>query len=80
MTETVTNTMVPRPITLQHEATVGDAARLMRDLDVGTIIVLHPDASLCGVVTDRDIVVRAVAEGREPGSTPLHAVCSQLGT
>lgn len=78
MTETGRNTMAPEPMTLPQEATVSDAARLMRDRDAGSIIVLHPDSSLCGVVTERDIVVRAVAEGRAPESTRLDSVCTHV--
>lgn len=46
------------------------AAELMRDLDVGILPVQHEDA-LVGTVTDRDITVRAVAQGSDPNATPV---------
>ncbi|MBA2386091.1 MAG: CBS domain-containing protein [Acidimicrobiia bacterium] len=43
-----------------------DAARKMRDMDVGALPICGEDNRLKGMVTDRDIVVRCVAEGRDP--------------
>src|SRR5262249_62126734 len=48
--------------------TLQQAARKMRDLDVGPLPVCGDNDRLVGMLTDRDIVVRAVAEGWEPGS------------
>lgn len=45
------------------DASLAQAAGKMRDLDVGSIPVCGPDDRLCGIITDRDIVVRVVAEG-----------------
>jgi len=44
---------------------ISDAAELMRREDIGDVIVLEEDR-LYGILTDRDIVVRVVAEGRDP--------------
>jgi CBS domain-containing protein len=49
--------------TLPPDANVRRAAELMRDLDVGIVPVVDAMGNLAGVVTDRDIVVKAVAEG-----------------
>jgi signal-transduction protein with cAMP-binding, CBS, and nucleotidyltransferase domain len=49
----------------------------MRDSDIGDVIVLDDSQSVCGIVTDRDITVRAVAEGRDPSSTKLGDICSR---
>jgi CBS domain-containing protein len=46
--------------------TLLDAARKMRDLDVGALPVCGDDNKLAGMITDRDIVVRGLAEGRDP--------------
>ncbi len=46
--------------------TLADAARKMRDLDVGAVPVCGEDNRLKGMVTDRDIAVRCVAEGKDP--------------
>ena len=48
--------------------TLVDAARKMRDLDVGALPICGEDNRLKGMVTDRDIVVRFVAEGRDPNT------------
>ena len=48
-----------------------DAAKKMRDLDVGALPICGEDKRLAGMVTDRDIVVKVVAEGRDPGSTKV---------
>jgi CBS domain-containing protein len=53
------------------DETLADAARKMRDLDVGALPICGDDDRLKGVVTDRDIVVRCVAEGADPTSTPV---------
>lgn len=42
------------------------AARMMRDLEVGSLPICGRDDRLCGILTDRDIVVRCLAEGRHP--------------
>ena len=48
----------------------------MKDADVGSLIVLEGEA-VRGMVTDRDIVIRVVAEGRDAGATALGEICSQ---
>lgn len=73
---TVRDVMTPSPITLPASATLVDAARVMRDADMGSVVVLHEDGSLCGIVTDRDLVIRAIAEDFLP-RTMLEAVCTR---
>ena len=63
-------------VKLEARATVLDAARKMASSDIGALIV-EESGRLCGIVTDRDIVVRAVAGGKDPGQTPLSEVCSK---
>ncbi|MEV7969668.1 CBS domain-containing protein [Sphaerisporangium sp. NPDC088356] len=75
MKQKVRDVMTHRPICLPADASVSKAARLMRDQAIGDVLVTKDDR-LCGVVTDRDIVVRAVAEARDADSTPLGALCS----
>jgi signal-transduction protein with cAMP-binding, CBS, and nucleotidyltransferase domain len=60
----VRDVMTPGPIGVDYHQSVGEAARAMRDWGVGAILVVS-SGSLYGLVTDRDLVVRAVAEGRE---------------
>ena len=51
----------------EHE-TLAQAARRMRDLDVGALPVCGDDDQLTGIITDRDIVIRCVASGGDPGT------------
>lgn len=48
---------------------LADAARKMRDLDVGALPICGDDERLKGMITDRDIVVRCIAEGGDPTTT-----------
>jgi CBS domain-containing protein len=61
----VRDLMTPGPIGVDYNQTVGEAARTMREWGVGAVLVVN-DQSLYGLVTDRDLVVRAVAEAKGP--------------
>ena len=50
------------------DETLVDAARKMRELDVGALPICGDDNRLHGMITDRDIVINCVAEGGDPGS------------
>ena len=67
--------MTENPEACAPSATVADAARVMRDQDVGPVPVVEGDR-LVGIVTDRDLVVRVLAEGRDPSSTTLGEIAS----
>lgn len=67
--------MTSNPTTCDASATVADAAKQMARENVGPIPVVEGDR-LVGLVTDRDIVVRVVAEGRDPSSTKLSEIAS----
>ena len=58
------------PTCVTPDTTLVDAARLMKDENIGIVPVVESESSkrLVGVLTDRDIAVRAVAEGRDGGS------------
>jgi CBS domain-containing protein len=75
MAKKIADVMTRNPITLPADATIVEAAQKMRDADVGPIIVLDKD-KVSGIVTDRDITVRAVAEGRDPKSVKLSQIVS----
>ena len=75
MGQQVKEVMTTRPITLDRDATLVEAARVMRDQGIGDVIVVEGDDA-AGIVTDRDIVIRAVAEGADPHSTRLGQVVS----
>lgn len=55
--------MSPDPTCVKEDQTLADAARLMRDLDIGALPICGDDDRLKGMLTDRDIVVKCVAEG-----------------
>ena len=61
--------------TVNVDDTVQDAATVMRDNDIGDVIVVE-DGQVSGILTDRDIVVRAVAEGRDASSTEVREICT----
>lgn len=61
----VRDVMTPGPIGVDYYQSIGQAARTMRDWGVGAVLVVN-DQSLYGLVTDRDLVVRAVAEAKGP--------------
>ena len=75
MGQQVKEIMTERPITLDKDASLADAARLMRDQGNGDVIVVDGEAAE-GIVTDRDIVIRGVAEGVNPDTTRLGQVIS----
>jgi CBS domain-containing protein len=77
MSKTVKDVMTPAPLTLSADSSVSEAARAMRDKDIGVVLVMEDSQRLCGVVTDRDIVVRVIAAGINPDQTPLTKICSQ---
>ena len=75
MTRTVEEIMTTDPRTVATTDTVADAARQMRDADIGNVIVVDGEET-AGIITDRDIVIRAIAEGRDPESTTVADVCT----
>jgi CBS domain-containing protein len=66
--------MTPAPVGVYYSQTIGEAARIMRDTQVGAVLVVN-EGALTGVVTDRDLVVRGLAEGEGPDS-PVGPLCS----
>lgn len=70
MAGTVRDVMTASPVTVASEQSLLEAAEQMRDADVGAVIVADGSA-VRGLVTDRDIVVRGVAEGMDPRTARL---------
>jgi CBS domain-containing protein len=64
------------PVKVASTSPVQMAARRMRDDDVGAVIV-EEDGKPYGIVTDRDIAVRAVAQGLNPETAPIASICSK---
>lgn len=61
--------MTPDPTCVKEDETLVDAARKMRDLDVGALPICGSDDRLKGMLTDRDIVVKCLAQGGDPSTT-----------
>ena len=61
--------MTPAPTCVGENETLVDAARLMASLDVGALPICGEDKRLKGMLTDRDIVVKCLAEGGDPATT-----------
>lgn len=74
---TVASICTRLPETTSAEDTVLSAAKRMLSQEVGTLVVTDADGRPEGIVTDRDIVVRCVAEDLRPGSTKVERVMTQ---
>lgn len=74
-THTIRDTMTPSPKTIEPGTTVQEAARTMKSEDVGSLPIVEGD-QLVGVVTDRDLAIRVLAEGRS-GETTVGEVASK---
>jgi CBS domain-containing protein len=62
--------------TLSPDATCSEAARLMRDSGVGSVVVVE-DGRPIGIVTDRDLVLRVIARGEDPAKLPVRRAMSE---
>jgi CBS domain-containing protein len=74
--QTVQDVMTTNVVYLPSETTLAEAARTMREQDIGDVVVADGPA-LTGLVTDRDIVVRAVAERFDPASTTIGEIVTK---
>lgn len=71
---TCAEVMTPSPTCCQPAHTAVDVAELMQREDVGLVPVISDNAKLIGVITDRDIVLKVVAAGRDPKGTAVSEV------
>lgn len=80
MAATIADVMTRDPVSVAPDMSAADAARRMRDIGAGDVLVMD-QGRLAGIVTDRDIAVRLVADGRS-ADTPVSEICSsdQLAT
>ncbi|MFJ4466025.1 CBS domain-containing protein [Streptomyces sp. NPDC089424] len=76
MSRRIRDVMSPGTASIEPMATVAVAAQVMRDQDIGDVLVAY-GRDLFGVLTDRDIAVRAVAEARDPRTTPVGSLCTR---
>jgi CBS domain-containing protein len=75
MAQSIRDVMTENPECVSGDTTVADAAKLMRDKDFGGVLCQDGD-EVSGFLTDRDIAVRVVAEGKDPTSTTVADVAT----
>ena len=75
MGKTVSEVMTSNPCTIDADKPVSYAAKMMRDEDVGIAPIVE-GKRLVGTVTDRDIAIRVVAEGKDPNATIVRDIAS----
>src|SRR6266568_1375678 len=66
--ERVRDIMTPNPETCRSNDSIHDVARIMAERDTGVVPVVDDAKKVIGLITDRDIVVRLVAEGKDPAN------------
>ena len=77
MSERIRDVMTTNPETLPESTTVREAAETMRANDIGDVVIVDDNGAISGILTDRDIVVRVVAEGRDPRATRIGDIASR---
>lgn len=77
MAQTIQEVMTHDPVSLLASAPVTEAAQAMRDSAIGDVIVLDDGNQICGIVTDRDIAVKVVADNKDASSTKLGEICTR---
>lgn len=75
MAKTVRDVMTANPVSMSSDTPIVQAAKAMSDGQIGSVVVMQHDTPL-GIVTDRDIAVRAVAKGDDPSQLRLVDICS----
>lgn len=76
MGKTISEVMTSNPRTIEPSTPIVEATKIMRDDDVGSIPIVEGD-QLWGTITDRDVSIRAVAEGRDAQSTTVGEIASR---
>ena len=71
----IRDVMTPDPVVCASDSSIREAAKAMRDRNIGDVIVKGDDGRPCGIVTDRDIVIRGLAGDGDIDSLKLADVC-----
>ena len=69
--------MTDPAIVVSTDTSVLEAAAVMRENNIGSVPVVDSDGSICGIVTDRDIVIRSIAEGLNSKKTKVSEIMSE---
>ena len=79
--EVIRSVMTSNPVCISKDASVAEAARAMRDKNIGDVVVTEDGGQVRGILTDRDIVVRTIGADKDPSQIKVDEVCShQLHT
>ena len=70
--------MTPDPEHLSADDTLVTAAQRMRDADVGSLPICDDGGQVTGIVTDRDIVVKCIADGGDPSTATVGSIASEM--
>jgi CBS domain-containing protein len=73
----IAEVMTKRPHAVTPQTSVREAARLMEAEDIGSLPIVEDGAHLIGIVTDRDVALRVVGHGLDPGSTRVGEIASE---
>lgn len=73
---TIRDIMTKDVVCLPKKTSIREAAQKMRDSAIGDVLLQEEDGTLCGIATDRDIVIRAIAEGRNLEKTTIGEIAS----
>jgi CBS domain-containing protein len=76
MSQPIRDVMTEAVVVMPTSATLAEAGREMRERDIGNVVVLEDD-TVAGILTDRDIVIRAVADDRSPGATTVGEIATR---
>ncbi|HST24757.1 MAG TPA: CBS domain-containing protein [Gaiellaceae bacterium] len=76
MSKAVKDAMTANPVTIGREDTVVNAARIMESADIGSVPVVDGGTPI-GIVTDRDIAIRVVAQGKDPTATRVAEIATE---
>jgi CBS domain-containing protein len=80
MAQVIEDIMTKEIHSVGEHATLGQVARLMHDQQIGDVLVTDEHGKLRGIVTDRDIVVRAIADGKNVHATTVGQICTEQPT
>ncbi|GAA5095439.1 CBS domain-containing protein [Nocardia iowensis] len=72
---TARDIMKPGAQWISKDETVGKAARVMAELGVGSLVIADDNDRMCGIITDRDIVVKCIAQGLSPANARAAELC-----
>ena len=76
MGQSIRDIMTTNPRTIEPSTPIFEAARIMRDDNIGSLPITEGN-QLFGTITDRDITIRAIAEGRDPQGTTVQEIASR---